>query len=125
MSRTARHRDERDLAGDAGHDGERDHEGRQARLLRRRDGHGGRDAAASRPSGSNAITVAVCVNTGPTITSVSSSSGTSLFWDPLVAGQLPDGDATSRRPSRTVDGVKSVTLFYRTPGQLHLARRSR
>ena len=66
-------------------------------------------------SGSNTITVAVCVNTGPAITGASSSSGKNLSWDPLGVGRCQtatDITATVKDP----DGVKSVTLFYRRPG---------
>ena len=66
-------------------------------------------------SGADTINVAVCVNTGPAITAVSPSSGTTIFWDPLFAG----GCQTARNITATVkdgDGVKSVTLFYRKPG---------
>ncbi|HYO43972.1 MAG TPA: hypothetical protein VES19_12305 [Candidatus Limnocylindrales bacterium] len=65
--------------------------------------------------GSNSISVAVCVNTGPTITAVSPASGTRIYWDPLSAG----GCQTALNITATVkdaDGVKSATLFYRKPG---------
>ena len=66
-------------------------------------------------SGSSSITVAVCVNTGPTITSVSSSSGSTLYWDPLGGGC----GATSTNITaivKDIDGVKTVTVFWRQPG---------
>ncbi len=66
--------------------------------------------------GSDSITVAVCVNEGPTITAVKSSSGSSLSWDPLGA---PGNCQTATDITAAVkdgDGVKSVTLFYRRPG---------
>ncbi len=66
-------------------------------------------------SGSNSITVAVCANTGPTITSVSSSSGSSLWWDPLGVGSCTTATNITAAVKDT-DGVKSVTLFYRPPG---------
>ena len=66
-------------------------------------------------SGSSSITVAVCENTGPAITSAASSSGSTLRWDPLGAG----GCTTSTTISATVkdtDGVKAVTLYFKRPG---------
>lgn len=66
-------------------------------------------------SGASSITVAVCANTGPAITAASSSSGSSLYWDPLGVGNC----RTSTNITATVkdaDGVQSVTLFYRPPG---------
>jgi len=66
-------------------------------------------------SGASSITVAVCANTGPTITSVSPRSGSTLYLDPLGAGCSP----TTTNITAAVkdgDGVKSVTLFYRRPG---------
>jgi len=66
-------------------------------------------------SGASSITVAVCANTGPTITSVSPSAKSSLYVDPLGAGCSP----TTTNITAAVndgDGVKSVTLFYRRPG---------
>lgn len=66
-------------------------------------------------SGANTVTVAVCVNTGPTITSASSSSGSSLSWDPLGVAKCQTATnitAVVKDP----EGVKSVTLFYRRPG---------
>jgi hypothetical protein len=64
---------------------------------------------------SNTIQVKVCQNTGPTITGVTSSSGSSLFWDPLSAG----GCRTTSNITaviKDVDTVSSATLFYRKPG---------
>ena len=66
-------------------------------------------------SGTNDITVAVCANTGPTITSASSSSGSSLSWDPLGVGRCQTASNITAAV-KDVDGVKSVTLFYRRPG---------
>ena len=51
--------------------------------------------------GANSITVAVCANTGPTITSASSSAGSSLYWDPLGVGVQPDDHEHHGQPSRT------------------------
>jgi len=69
------------------------------------------------PAGSsNAISVVVCANTGPAITSARSSSGSSLSWNPLGA---PGSCQTATDITAVVkdpDGVKSVTLFYRRPG---------
>jgi hypothetical protein len=66
-------------------------------------------------SGSSSITVAVCANTGPTITSASSSSGSSLSWDPLGVGSCRTATNITA-VVKDIDGVKSVTLFYRRPG---------
>ena len=63
-------------------------------------------------SGSNSMTVAVCANTGPTITSAASSSGSSLFLDPQCGPTTTNIKATVK----DIDGVKSVTLFWRKPG---------
>jgi hypothetical protein len=65
--------------------------------------------------GSDAITVAVCRNTGPTISNASSSSGSKLSWDPLGVGTCQT--ATNLTAAvKDVDGVKSVTLFFKRPG---------
>jgi hypothetical protein len=66
-------------------------------------------------SGANAITVAVCANTGPTITSVSSSAGSLLYLDPQGVGCSPT-TTNITAVVKDVDGIKSVTLFYRRPG---------
>ncbi len=66
-------------------------------------------------SGSQTISVVICANTGPTITSTTSSSGSSLSWDPLgVGGCQTATDITAAVKDQ--DGVKSVTLFFRRPG---------
>jgi hypothetical protein len=66
-------------------------------------------------TGSSTIAVAVCANTGPTITSVASSAGSSLYWDPLGVGTCQTAtDITAAVAD--VDGVKSVTLYFRRPG---------
>ena len=65
--------------------------------------------------GKESITVKVCLNTGPTISGVSSSSGSSLFWDPLGVGSCQ----TATNITATIkdgDGVKSATLFFKRPG---------
>ena len=71
-------------------------------------------------SGTSTIAVAVCANKGPTITSVASSSGSSLYWDPLSVGTCQRAPkATTTNITAVVsdpDGVKSVTLYYRRPG---------
>ena len=67
--------------------------------------------------GAGSIAVAVCANTGPSITGASSSSGSSLYWNPL--GVVGTACQTATNITATVsdpDGVKSVTLFYRRPG---------
>ena len=66
-------------------------------------------------SGASSITVAVCSNTGPTITSIASSSGSSLYWDPLFTSACQTS-ANITAAVKDPDGVKSVTLFYRRPG---------
>ncbi len=66
-------------------------------------------------SGTYSITVLVCSNTGPTITSVSSSGGSKLYWDPLGAGCTPNTtDITA--VVRDTDTVASVWLYYTPPG---------
>lgn len=66
-------------------------------------------------SGSNTLTVAVCANTGPTISSVASSSGSNLYWDPLGVGTCQT--ATNITASvADQDTVSSVTLYFRRPG---------
>ncbi len=66
-------------------------------------------------SGADTITVAVCANSGPTIKSAASSSGSSLYWDPLGVGGCHTTTSISAQIT-DVDGVKSATLFYRLPG---------
>ncbi len=65
--------------------------------------------------GSDTITVAVCENKGPAITSISSSAGGSMSWDPLGVGRCQTATNITATV-KDVDGVKSVTLFYRKPG---------
>jgi hypothetical protein len=65
--------------------------------------------------GSETITVAVCENTGPTITQAASSEGSKLAWDPLGVGRCQTATNITATV-KDVDGVKSVTLFYRPPG---------
>ena len=65
--------------------------------------------------GSDSITVAVCVNEGPTISGASSSSGSTLFWDPLGVASCQ----TATNLTATIkdsDGVKTATLFFKRPG---------
>ena len=66
--------------------------------------------------GSNGVTVAVCVNTGPTIKSASSSSGKTLFQ---VTRTAPNCRSTTTISATVtdVDGVDTVTLFFRPPGE--------
>ena len=67
------------------------------------------------PAGSYSINVAVCLNTGPAITSVASSGGSPMYSDPFGLGCTP----TTTNITAAVndpDGVKSVTLFFRRPG---------
>ena len=66
-------------------------------------------------SASNTIQVKVCQNTGPTITGVTSSSGSRLFWDPLSAGGCQTASNITA-VIKDVDNVSSATLFYRKPG---------
>ena len=65
--------------------------------------------------GSKFITVAICSNTGPSITSVTSSSGSSLYWDPLGVGSCQTATNITTAV-KDIDGLKSVTLFFRRPG---------
>jgi len=67
--------------------------------------------------GSDTITVAVCENKGPAITSISSSAGSSLYWQALRTAVCEGPTATNITAAvKDVDGVKSVTLFYKRPG---------
>ncbi len=66
-------------------------------------------------SGARTITVAVCANKGPTISAASSSSGSSLSWDPLGVASCQTATNITAAVS-DVDGVKAVTLFFRRPG---------
>ncbi len=69
------------------------------------------------PTGSaSTITVAVCANTGPSITAVKSSAGSTLRWDPLGAPGNCQTATNLTAAAKDPDGVKSVTLFYRRPG---------
>ncbi len=65
--------------------------------------------------GASYLSVAVCANTGPTITQLASSSGSSLFWDPLGVATCQTATNITAAVA-DVDGVKSVTLYYRRPG---------
>ncbi len=64
---------------------------------------------------SNAITVKVCENTGPTITNASSNQGNTLYWDPLSVGTCQTA-SNMTAVIKDTDGVASATLFYRRPG---------
>ncbi len=67
--------------------------------------------------GTDSISVKVCVNTGPTISGVKSSSGSSLFWDPVPAPGKNCQTATDITATiKDSDGVKSATLFFKRPG---------
>jgi hypothetical protein len=66
-------------------------------------------------SGASTITVAVCANTGPAITSAKSSAGSSLYWDPLGVGNCQTATNITATV-KDVDGITSVTLFFRRPG---------
>jgi hypothetical protein len=65
--------------------------------------------------GSDGVTVAICRNTGPDITSLRSSSGSDLYWDPLGVGNCQTATNLTA-VVKDSDGVKSVTLFYRKHG---------
>jgi hypothetical protein len=65
--------------------------------------------------GSSGVTVAICRNTGPAITQIGSSSGSSLYWDPLGASNCQTATNITA-VVKDADGVKSVTLFYKKPG---------
>ncbi len=65
--------------------------------------------------GSKIITVAICANTGPSITSASSSSGSSLYWNPLSVGGCQTATNITAAV-KDIDGLKSVTLLFRRPG---------
>ncbi|MEI7744665.1 MAG: hypothetical protein WCK58_13070, partial [Chloroflexota bacterium] len=68
-------------------------------------------------SGSASLTVAVCSNIGPVITSLASSSGSSLSWNPLGAPSDTCQTATNiTAVAKDVDGVASATLFFKRPG---------
>jgi hypothetical protein len=66
--------------------------------------------------GSDSITVAVCVNTGPAIKSAASSAGKTLFQ---VTRSAPNCRSTTTISATVtdVDGVDTVTLFFRPPGE--------
>ena len=65
--------------------------------------------------GSLALTVKVCVNTGPTITALSASPN-SIIADPLGAGCRGSTVAQFQAQATDVDGVKSIQLFFQKPG---------
>ena len=75
---------------------------------------GGATSRAPR-TGASALSVVVCANTGPSITQASSSSGSSLFWDPLGVGTCQTATDITAAVADP-DGVKSVTLYFRRPG---------
>ncbi len=71
--------------------------------------------------GTGSITIAVCENVGPVITA-SSSSGSSLYEDPLFVGTCQTATnilAVIKDP----DGVASATLFYKVPGSKSFAQK--
>ena len=113
----------RHLGGDARHGRERDRPGRQPRLLR--DGARRRGATRRIPAtGSNAIQVKVCENDGPGRSRPStSSSGNTLFWNPLGA---PGNCQTATQHHRDGQGhrrrARRRPLFYRRPGDAATSR---
>lgn len=82
-------------------------------------------ATAKLPAkGSTGLTVAVCANRGPSITGSSSNAGT-MYWNPLGVVGVACPTATSITANVSdIDGVKSVTLFYRKPGSSSYASKA-
>jgi hypothetical protein len=79
------------------------------------DAHSAPKSTRSPAKGSLALTVKVCMNTGPTITSLVASP-TSIIADPLNAGCRGSTIAQLQAQATDVDGVKSVQLFFQKPG---------
>lgn len=66
-------------------------------------------------SGTLAIAVKVCVNTGPAFTRLTASP-TSIIADPLNVGCRGSTLSELQAQATDVDGVKSIQLFFRKPG---------
>ena len=87
-----------------------------------------RDASAipkstrSPVSGTLALTIRVCANTGPKITLLEASP-TSIITDPLGAGCAGSTLSELRARATDVDGVKGIELFFRKPGEDAYTRR--
>jgi hypothetical protein len=63
-------------------------------------------------SGALALTVKVCANTGPTITSGPSAGDLTLYADPLKVGCGSPNGTEIRATITDIDGVKSATLIF-------------
>jgi hypothetical protein len=80
-------------------------------------------ATARTPAGStSSLAVNVCANTGPTITPVSITP-TKIVTDPLGVGCGGSTLTTFRVRAKDTDGVTSLTLYFRKPGDASYTRR--
>ena len=66
-------------------------------------------------SGTQVVAVKVCANTGPTFATLEASP-TTIVADPLQAGCPGSTLSELRAVATDVDGVKSVVLYFRKPG---------
>jgi hypothetical protein len=73
-------------------------------------------------SGYQAMTVKVCVNTGPKITLLTATP-TSIIADPLGAGCSGSTLSELRARATDVDGVKGIRLYFKKPGATAYTRR--
>jgi hypothetical protein len=74
-------------------------------------------------SGSLALEVKVCANTGPTITQLTASP-TSIIADPLTSGCAGSTLSELQAQASDVDGVASIDLFFRKPGAADYEQRA-
>ncbi|HYN48808.1 MAG TPA: hypothetical protein VER83_08065, partial [Candidatus Nanopelagicales bacterium] len=80
-----------------------------------RDANAAPKSTRSPVSGTLALTVKVCANTGPTFTLLNASP-TSIISDPLDVGCTGSTLTEFQAQATDVDGVKSIQLFFRKPG---------
>ena len=109
-------RPERDMAGDPGHDRQRDHGRGPADLLR--GGARCQRGARTRPpsSGTQVVTVNVCVNTGPTFADGPTAGNSTIYADPLNTGCGSPIGTEIRATITDIDGVASATLVFTDQG---------
>ena len=80
-----------------------------------RDANPNPKSTRSPTSGTQVIAVKVCANTGPTFTRLQSSP-TSIIADPLQVGCSGSTLSEFQAQATDVDGVKSIVLYFRKPG---------
>ena len=87
-----------------------------------RDASAARKSTRSPASGTLALAIRVCANTGPKITYLAASP-TSIITDPLGAGCAGSTLSELQARATDVDGVASMELFFRKPGEDAYTRR--